>query len=89
MSDTETSSKRAEVNRRNSMRSTGPKSASGRERAKYNALKHGMRAKTLVLPGEDAEAFNARMQSWTASFDPRDDVERFLVARAVQLSWQM
>jgi hypothetical protein len=58
-------------------------------RASYNALKHGMRAKSLILPGEDADAFNARMQEWAASLEPRDDVERFLVQRAAQLSWQM
>ena len=29
------------------------------------------------------------MEAWTNDLQPRDDVERFLVARAVQLSWQL
>src|SRR5262245_3880694 len=89
MSDTETSSKRAEANRRNAARSTGPKSIYCKMCARMNAVKHGMRARTLVLPGEDADAFRARLEAWTASLGPRDDVERFLVQRAVQLSWQL
>ena len=46
-------------------------------------------ATTPVLPGEDPDAFNARVERWTADLGPRDDVERFLVQRAVQLSWQL
>ena len=49
MSDTATSSKRAEANRRNAAQSTGPKTPGGRERSRFNAVKHGLRAKTLVL----------------------------------------
>ena len=58
-------------------------------RARMNALKHGMRAKTLVLPDEDADAFQARLSAWNTDLKPADDVERFLVTRAVQLSWQL
>jgi hypothetical protein len=89
MNDTEPSSKRAEANRRNARKSTGPKTAAGKERARFNAVKHGMRAKTVILPGEDTDAFQARMVAWTNDLKPADDVERFLVARAVQLSWQL
>ena len=54
-----------------------------------NALKHGMRANLPVLPGEDPDAFHARVERWTADLQPNYDVERFLVHRAVQLSWQL
>jgi hypothetical protein len=47
-----TSSKRAEANRRNAQRSTGPTSARGKSSARFNALKHGLRTKTL-FSGED------------------------------------
>ena len=80
MNDTEPSSKRAEANRRNAQKSTGPRTAAGKERARFNAVKHGMRAKTIVLPGEDPDAFQARMEAWTNDLKPADDVERFLVA---------
>jgi hypothetical protein len=87
--DTEPASRRAEANRRNCMHSCGPRTPEGKARSRLNALKHGMRAATPVLPGEDADAFDARLQRWTADLAPRDDVEQFLVRRAVQLSWQL
>ncbi len=86
---TMSTSERAEVNRRNAQRSCGPKSAAGKERSRFNAIKHGMRARQPVLPGEDALARQARLDAWTAQLEPRDDVERFLVGRAVNLSWQL
>ena len=89
MSDTETSSRRAEANRRNAQKSTGPRTAEGKERSRFNALKHGMRAATPVLPGEDKAAFDDRLDRWAKDLAPRDDVEQFLVKRAVELSWQL
>ena len=89
MSDTETSSRRAEANRKNAQKSTGPKTAEGKARSRFNAVKHGMRAATPVLPGEDKAAFDDRLERWTRNLAPRDDVEQFLVKRAVELSWQL
>ena len=48
-----------------------------------------MRARQPILPGEDALARQARLDAWTAQLEPRDDVERFLVGRAVDFSWQL
>lgn len=79
---------RAEINRRNAQLSTGPRSDAGKERVRFNALKHGIRARTAVLPGEE-DAFNARLDAWTSDLQPRDEVERFLVARAVEVSCQL
>ena len=89
MNAAEPSSKRAEANRRNAQKSTGPKTTEGKQRSRLNAVKHGMRAKTLILPGEDPVALQARMEAWTNDLKPADEVERFLVQRAVQLSWQL
>ena len=89
ISETPTSSKRAEANRINVQTSTLPRSASGKTRSRLNALKHGLRAATPILPGEDPVAFEERLAAWTADLQPQDDVERFLVRRAVQLSWQL
>ena len=65
-------------------RSNGPRTVAGKDRSRFNALKHGMRASTPVLPGEDPDALHARLDAWTASLQPRDDLERYLVERAVQ-----
>jgi hypothetical protein len=84
-----TTTSRAEINRQNSLKSTGPKSQAGKDRSRFNALKHGMRAKLPLFPGEDGDAFRARFDSWTKTLEPRDDVERYLVERAVNVSWQL
>jgi len=54
-----------------------------------NALKHGMTASLPVLPGEKAEAFQARVEGWVETLQPRNDVELFLAEMAAQNSWQL
>jgi hypothetical protein len=86
---TTTTTDRAAINRRNAQKSTGPRTPEGKSRSRFNAVKHGMTAKTLVLPGEDADVLQQRIEAWTADLQPRNDLEQFLVERAVQSSWQL
>jgi hypothetical protein len=81
------SAAKLEANRRNAARSTGPRTEEGKERAKFNALKHGMRAETPVLHDEDPQALEARKASWAAALGPRNDVEQRAVDDAVAFSW--
>ena len=80
---------RREVNRKNSQKSTGPRTEAGKARSKLNGLKHGLRAATLVLPGEDPEALEHRRDAWTEELDPRTDLERYFVRSAVEASWRL
>ena len=64
---------RAEINHRNSGRAPGPRTPEGKDRSRFNALKHGMSAKTLVLPGEDAGVLQRRIEHWTADLRSRSD----------------
>ena len=84
-----TKTDRAEANRRNAQKSTGPRTAEGKDRSRFNAVKHGMTAKTLVLPGEDPEALQLRLDGWNDSLKPKNDLEHYLVERAVRVSWQL
>src|SRR5262249_5720845 len=45
------------ANRRNALRSTGPRSPSGKARARTNALQHGFSAATILPPELDQQAF--------------------------------
>ena len=49
------SAKQIAANRRNALRSTGPRTDEGRAKCRLNAVKHGLAAQALLLPGEDAE----------------------------------
>jgi hypothetical protein len=76
-----------EANRRNRQKSCGPLTEAGKQRSKLNAVKHGMRAATLVLLDEDAQALGDRKAAWTASLLPRGAAEQRIVDDAVEYSW--
>ena len=84
-----TSQRKIEANRRNAQKSTGPKTEEGKNKVRFNALQHGLCAETIVLPHEDAQAYQNRLQTWTAEVGLRTDMEAYLVGRMVTLSWQL
>ncbi len=85
-----TSTKRAEANRRNAAdHATGPRTLSGKARARLNAVTHGLTAETLILPGEDPRAFQRRLDDWTAQLEPANPFEHDLVRQVVTLSWRL
>ncbi len=57
-----TSDKQAAANHENAKTSTGPRSEDGKNTVRHNALKHGLRAQTVVLPNEDPQAFEELRQ---------------------------
>ena len=81
--------KKAQANRKNAQKSTGPKSREGKARVALNAVKHGLRAEHLVLPGEDAAAFDAMLASWMDDWGPPTDARRVLVEQAVAHAWRL
>ena len=82
------SAAKLEANRRNSQKSTGPRTEQGKQRSSLNATKYGIRAETLVLPGEDPQVLDDRRAAWRACLLPGDDVEERLVDDAVVYTWQ-
>ena len=82
------SAAKIEANRRNASKSTGPRMEEGKKRSKMNALKHGCRAETLVLPEEDPKELEERRAAWTASLGPRCELEQRAVDDAVICSWR-
>ena len=83
------SQRKIEANRRNAQKSTGPTTEEGKQNVRLNALKHGLCAQTIVLPHEDAQAYQERLEAWTADIRPRTTMEAYLVDRAVRISWQL
>ncbi len=81
-----TSQLKVASNRRNSKLSTGPSEA-GKERTRFNGLKHGMRSRTQVLPGEDPLAFDAVREYWVVTLKPGDLAELNLVNDIVNACW--
>jgi len=81
--------KQIEANRRNSLKSTGPKTETGKQVSRCNAVRHGLTAETVIDALEDAEDYKAFEASITADFDAQSAVERELVLRLASLLWRL
>jgi hypothetical protein len=77
------------ANRQNASRSTGPRTAEGKERSRGNALKHGLTGAGVVLPNEDAAEVDRRFSAFQDELKPSGEVGRALVQRAALLSVRM
>jgi hypothetical protein len=53
-----------------------------------NALKHGLTARTAVLPNEDRREFEALRQAHLDRFQPADPVESHIVHILVMSQWR-
>ena len=81
--------KQIEANRRNALRSTGPRSEEGKRRSRCNAVRHGLAAETVIDVLEDAEDYKTFELSVTADFNAETAVERELVLRLASLLWRL
>jgi hypothetical protein len=73
----------------NGRKSGGPKTEEGKRKSRMNALKHGLTAKTVLLPEEDPAEFRRLMLGWFESVRPQDQFEASLVERGVYANWQL
>jgi hypothetical protein len=74
------------ANRRNSALSTGPRSASGKEKSRRNGLKHGLTGAGVVLLDEDADEVAKRIEAFQADLAPQTAYGKFLVGQMATLS---
>jgi hypothetical protein len=84
-----TSDRKAEANRRNARKSTGPKTPEGKAAVRLNALKHGLLSQEILLPDEDAEALWDLDERLRAELQPVGELENLLVDRIVSLTWRL
>lgn len=77
------------ANRRNALHSTGPRSAEGKAASRFNALKTGIQAKSLVIPGEDSAELEELAAGYHREFQPATPLERFLVDALIHDEWQI
>jgi hypothetical protein len=80
---------RLEANRRNALRSTGPRTEDGKQRSRTNAVRHGLTAETVVGSLEDAEDYKPFEAAITADYDVETAVARELVLRLASLLWRL
>ena len=61
---------RAEINRHNAKKSTGPKTVEGKAASSKNAFKHGLYSKSACIPGENPEDLDALREDLRAEHQP-------------------
>ena len=80
------SERQIRANRRNALKSTGPRTKAGKAASARNALRHGLTAHQVVIEGEDPALFDALRDRFRREFRP---VGPFLVERLAGLAWRL
>jgi hypothetical protein len=63
--------------------------ANGRRPPSLNALKHGLRARTLLLSEEEAPLFEALREALLKEWAPQSNAERLLVIKMAEAAWRL
>ena len=77
------------ANRRNAELSTGPSTDQGKAAVRYNALRHGLRAKAVVLPGESQSAYKTFRTMLAEDLKPATALESCLFELVVTKLWRV
>jgi hypothetical protein len=77
------------ANRQNAQHSTGPRSEAGKARTRLNAVKHGLRSKSVLLPGENPEEYYELKTKMLAEWKPQGTTEEFQVEQMLQNQWRL
>lgn len=98
LTDEEKKARRAEINRQNAQKSTGPKTETGKMNSRINSLRNGSRTVIVdftnscglaMLSGEDAAEYRSMVAEYSHTLAPRDRVESGIVQRIVDAQWRM
>jgi hypothetical protein len=82
--------KRRAANRRNALKSTGPRTDEGKARTSLNALKHGLRAASLAVPHlEDPEDWEVHRRLVLQDLAPTGYLEAILAERIAATLWRL
>ena len=81
--------KQIDANRKNSLKSTGPKTPKGKAAVSQNSFKHGIYAVQATFPGESQAEYDDHHDRIFAEYNPEDSTEIILVERIATLSWRL
>ncbi len=75
------------ANRLNAQLSTGPASVEGKAATRFNAMKHGLDAASLVIPGEDPAEFDRLAEAFYFELAPVGPMEAAMVGAMIRAEW--
>jgi hypothetical protein len=80
---------RAEINRENAQKSTGPKSAAGKAVSSRNALKEGFTASFAIVAPEDEEFYEQFVASHRTELNPQGAQQEDIFRRITLAAWNI
>ena len=85
--------KKIATNRRNALRSTGPRTPEGKRAVRWNALKHGLLAREVVIPvgegKENPDDFRNLLAQLRDDLQPAGVLEEILVEKIAVCYWRL
>jgi hypothetical protein len=68
--------------------STGPRTEEGKQRSSQNSLKHGIFARTILIPGESQEDFDKLLYHYKRDYQPKGEPEEDLIRLLAETEWR-
>lgn len=84
-----TSAAQIAANQANAQLSTGPATADGKAKASLNAVKTALTGRTVLLPAEDAAAYDQHIRAYQAELKPFGRQEFDLVQAIADAAWRL
>jgi len=76
-----------EANRQNAQHSTGPKTPEGKAAVRLNALTYGLRARSLLIPGENPADYQQLWADLETDWQPHGRTERLCLEQMATSQW--
>ena len=77
------------ANQKNAQLSTGPKTPETKSKTSLNAVKTGLTGRTVLLPGDDAELYEAHVAHFFARHRPAGEAEQNVVQSLADAEWRL
>ena len=77
------------ANRANAQLSTGAKTIDGKAKCSLNAVKTGLTGRTVLLPTDDAAAYEQHLARFIAEWKPATEAEKALVQSIADTEWRL
>ncbi len=84
-----TAAERAEINRQNASKSTGPVTQDGKATSSLNALKTGLTGRSVLLHSDDAAQYQRHIEEYEQEYKPVGLRERELVQSLADTQWRL
>ncbi|HEY3824205.1 MAG TPA: hypothetical protein VGL82_06580 [Bryobacteraceae bacterium] len=77
------------VRQLNAQKSTGPRTPQGRQRAKFNALKHNLSGQHLILQETEVAAYNRTSDGMLKDLKPKSEPERQIALKIIDTNFRL